>query len=89
MWISFVHDQNPNGHGIRSFNGTDIPIWPLYAGTNTIKNATKATEDVFEGYGVNFRFNQWLPGLAALQPDTYRVEAINWLNKNSVNILGS
>jgi hypothetical protein len=89
MWISFVHDQNPNNHGIGSFNGTSVPTWPLYAGTTSIQNASQAAADVLEGYGVNLRFDQQTPGLANLQPDTYSAEAIAWLNANSVNVFAS
>lgn len=89
MWISFVHDQNPNNHGISSFKGTDTPTWPLYAKTKSTESATEAAEDAQWGCGVNFRLDQKLPGLAVLQPDTYRDEAIDWLNKNSVNVFGS
>jgi len=89
MWISFVHDQNPNQHGVASNNGSSIPHWPLYAGTESVVNVTAATNDVFQGYGVNMRFDQKLPGLAELQQDTYRAEAIDWLNRNSATIFGS
>ena len=89
MWISFVHDQDPNHHGIRDFKGMDIPVWPLYTGKLSIESSNNAAPDVEEGFGVNFRFDQTLPSLAALQEDTYRAEAIDWLIKNSVNFLGS
>jgi hypothetical protein len=86
MWISFAHDQDPNNHGLDSFNGTPIPKWPVYSGGSSITNLTEATDDVFEGYGVNYRFDQALSGLAEAQPDTYRAEALDWVNKHSAEL---
>jgi carboxylesterase type B len=33
-WISFIHDLNPNNHGLKDPN---LPVWPLYS-SETPKN---------------------------------------------------
>lgn len=84
MWISFVHDQDPNNHGI---NDSAIPIWPLYAGSANASISASSIDEARDGYGVNFRFHQDLNGLAEVQTDVYRAEAINWLIENSAEML--
>lgn len=80
MWLSFTHDLTPNNHGIDSFNGTKIPTWPIYA---------SSVDDASEGYGVNLRFDQNVPGLTELEKDNWRAEAIDFLIQNSAEIFGN
>ncbi|KAL4789752.1 Alpha/Beta hydrolase protein [Aspergillus venezuelensis] len=80
MWIAFVHDLDPNEHGVERHNGHLIPRWTSYAGT-----PVKA----LSGYGVNLRLLSTLPGLSELEPDTWRAEAIYYLNKNSYFLFGN
>ena len=79
MWIAFAHDLDPNGHGVNDNNGHSIPEWPLYA-----KNASDASE----GYASNLQFLSTLPGLAQVEADTWRAEAIHYLNQNSYTLFG-
>ncbi|KAL3476626.1 Alpha/Beta hydrolase protein [Aspergillus californicus] len=80
MWIAFVHDLDPNEHGIHEYNGHAIPEWTPYA-TNA--------SDALNGYGSNLRFLSTLPGLAEVQADTWRAEAIHYLNENSYTLFGT
>jgi hypothetical protein len=74
-------DLNPNHHGItKDYHGSVIPEWPLYE-----DNASDASH----GYGVNYRFDQAEPGLAIVEKDTWRAEALAYLIDNSASIFGS
>ena len=56
-WISFVHDLDPNGHGVE-----EVEEWPVYA---------RGEENlVFEAERGSF-----------VDGDTYRAEAIGYLNE--------
>ena len=81
MRISFANDLTPNNHGLKhDSNGHDIPEWSLYAAN---------TSDALDGYGVNYRFDRTENGLALIEPDTWRAEAVAYLIDNSDNIFGS
>ncbi|KAL4963720.1 Alpha/Beta hydrolase protein [Aspergillus stella-maris] len=80
MWIAFAHDLDPNEHGVERHNGHRIPRWTSYAGT---------PGEALSGYGVNLRLLSTLPGLSELEPDTWRAEAIHYLNKNSYSLFGN
>lgn len=70
MWISFVHDMDPNGHGVA---GT--PQWPLY-------------RDEGVGNGRNFVLDANVTGLGYAESDTWRAEAIQYLNDVAVSQYG-
>jgi len=70
MWISFVHDMDPNGHGVA---GT--PQWPLY-------------RDEGMGNGRNFVLDANVTGLGYAESDTWRAEAIQYLNDVAVSQYG-
>jgi hypothetical protein len=81
MWISFAHDLDPNNHGItKSFDGSHIPKWPVYAAN---------VSDALNGYGVNYRFDQREKGLAIAEKDLWRAEALAYLIENSATVFGS
>ena len=67
MWISFIHDGNPNNHGIGSYDGYDIPQWPVYA-SNPL--------DAVQGYGQNLVFDINVTSIVVPENDTWRAEAI-------------
>lgn len=80
MWISFVNDLTPNHHGVcTGYNGRAIPEWPLYAASSV---------DAAEGYGRNLVFGESDSHVAAVQPDTWRAEAIGYLIANSAAVFG-
>jgi carboxylesterase type B len=64
MWISFINDGNPNGHGF-----VGVPEWPVY--DNGYPGG---------GYGKDFVFDANTTTLGYAEPDTFRGEAIAYLN---------
>jgi carboxylesterase type B len=62
MWVSFVHDLDPNGHGV---NG--VPTWPTYVaedgyGKNIVFDANVTTyiePDTFRAEGIAYLQSVW------------------------------
>ncbi|KAJ5279435.1 hypothetical protein N7478_004807 [Penicillium angulare] len=80
MWISFVHDLDPNNHGVTHHNGYPISNWKTYASNGS---------EALDGYGTNLQVSSSLPGLAEQEPDTWRAEAINYLIQHSYALFGA
>ena len=69
MWVSFIHDGNPNNHG-----QIDVPEWPDYSNGNGGEAVSG-----FGGYGKTFVFQANGTG-SYVEDDTYRAQGIAAIN---------
>lgn len=73
-WISFVHDLNPNNNAFSKKTGINAAglEWPVYGTENPS----------------NMAFNVNVSGLAYIEPDTYRADAIAYMADNFEGVWG-
>ena len=69
MWVSFIHDGNPNNHG-----QIDVPEWPEYRNGNGGEAVSG-----FGGYGKTFVFQANGTG-SYVEDDNYRAQGIAAMN---------
>jgi hypothetical protein len=83
LWVSFVHDLNPNNHGQE-----DVPVWPEYVDNLDGKAGEWGVkESGFGGYGRSFVFQVNGTG-SYVEDDTYRAAGIAAINRMWGNEFG-
>jgi len=84
MWVSFVHDLNPNNHGGRSYVSSDVHVI-VFTDLHPVSDVPQwPTYDNTDGYAQEYVFDANVTSY--VEYDTFRAEAIQFMIDESASL---